>query len=35
MKGYYVDSGYMGYVNGRYILFASESDYREYYLEAA
>lgn len=30
MKGYVVDTGYMGYVNGRYILFASESDYREY-----
>jgi hypothetical protein len=35
MKGYYVDCGYMGYVNGRYILFASEADYRDYYLEAA
>ncbi len=30
MKGYIVDSGYMGYVDGRYILFACEDDYREY-----
>lgn len=30
MKGYVTDSGYMGYVDGRYILFASESDYVEY-----
>lgn len=30
MKGYYVDAGYMGYVEGKYILFASETDYREY-----
>ena len=27
MKGYYTESGYMGYVDGRYMLFASESDY--------
>lgn len=30
MKGYSVESGYMGYVNGRYMLFASEADYLEY-----
>lgn len=30
MKGYVTASGYMGYVNGEYILFASEADYREY-----
>ncbi len=30
MKGYNTDNGYMGYVNGSYILFASEEDYREY-----
>jgi hypothetical protein len=30
MKGYFVDEGYMGLVDGRYRLFASESDYREY-----
>ena len=30
VKGYIVDSGYMGYVDGRYILFACEDDYREY-----
>ena len=29
MKGYYVQEGYMGMINGRYRLFASESDYRE------
>lgn len=30
MKGYTTASGYMGYVNGEYILFASEADYLEY-----
>ena len=30
MKGYSVREGYMGLVEGTYILFASESDYEEY-----
>ena len=30
MKGYYVEGGYMGYVDGRYMLFAGEEDYFEY-----
>lgn len=30
MKGYNVESGYMGFVEGVYILFASESDYLDY-----
>ena len=30
MKGYNTDNGYMGYVDGGYMLFASESDYAEY-----
>ena len=30
MKGYIVNNGYMGYIGGRYQLFASEGDYREY-----
>lgn len=30
LKGYVVDNGYMGYVNGTYRLFATESDYREW-----
>lgn len=30
MKGYAVASGYMGLVEGEYMLFASEEDYREY-----
>ena len=30
MKGYFVKDGYMGYINGVYMLFADESDYREY-----
>ncbi len=30
MKGYITANGYMGYVEGRYILFASEEDYWEY-----
>ena len=29
MKGYFVVAGYMGYVDGEYVLFADESDYRE------
>ena len=31
MKGYYVNDGYMGYINGKYMLFADESDYIEYF----
>ena len=30
MKGYNTSEGYMGLVDGKYILFASEADYREY-----
>ncbi len=30
MKGFHTGDGYMGYVEGRYILFASEIDYYEY-----
>ena len=30
MKGYNTENGYMGYVDGEYVLFASENDYREY-----
>lgn len=30
MKGYTTSAGYMGLVEGTYILFASEEDYREY-----
>ena len=30
MKGYNTASGYMGLVDGSYMLFASEEDYREY-----
>lgn len=30
MKGYITFDGYMGYVNGNYMLFASESDYADY-----
>ncbi len=29
MKGYYTSYGYMGYVDGKYRLFATESDYIE------
>lgn len=35
MKGYNTDCGFMGYVDGRYILFASEGDYMEYKREQA
>ena len=30
MKGYLVYGGYMGFVEGEYILFASEGEYEEY-----
>ncbi len=30
MKGYVTASGYMGLVDGRYILFVSEEEYLEY-----
>lgn len=30
MKGYVVSNGYMGMVEGCYMLFASEEDYLEY-----
>ena len=30
MKGYSTGNGYMGLVEGRYILFASESEYYDY-----
>ena len=35
MKGYAVESGYMGYVNGTYMLFASETEYLEFMREVA
>ncbi len=30
MKGYYVADGYMGFVGGHYMLFASEAEYYDY-----
>ena len=30
MKGYNTEIGFMGYVDGRYILFSCEEDYNEY-----
>ena len=30
MKGYAIENGYMGFVDGGYQLFASESDYIEW-----
>jgi len=30
MKGYYTAYGYMGYVDGKYQLFATESEYIDY-----
>lgn len=33
MKGYYVSTGYMGYVEGKYMLFESETAYRDYMKE--
>lgn len=33
MKGYNTENGYMGYVDGSYYLFASESDYYDVYYD--
>ena len=33
MKGYVVENGYMGYLDGKSVLFADESDYEEVYEE--
>ena len=33
MKGYPVPAGYMGFINGTYVLFATEQDYVETYRE--
>ena len=30
MKGFVTQSGFMGYVDGRYVLFADEGDYLEW-----
>lgn len=30
MKGYSTQTGYMGFVDGQYILFSCEEDYRDY-----
>lgn len=30
MKGYYTQAGYWGCVDGEYMLFASEEDFRDY-----
>ena len=34
MKGYNTENGYMGYVGGEYLLFASEADNREWMEES-
>lgn len=33
MHGYFTNNGYVGYVNGIPMLFASESDYYDYMME--
>ena len=30
MKGYYTQAGYWGFVDGKYMLFASEADFLDY-----
>ncbi len=35
MKGYDTASGYMGLVEGRYVLFVSEAEYADYLREEA
>lgn len=32
-KGYLIESGYMGLVNGEYMLFETEEAYKEYLFE--
>lgn len=34
MRGYNTSEGYMGWVDGFYMLFSCESDYREYMEES-
>ncbi len=34
MKGYNVANGYMGYINGHYRLFSTESEYEEFFLDS-
>lgn len=34
IKGYFTYRGYMGYVNGKYMLFETEQAYLEYLEEA-
>jgi len=34
MKGFFTSEGYMGYIDGSYMLFADEDDYREFYTAA-
>ena len=31
MKGYNTSNGYMGFVDGRFLLFCCESEYEEYF----
>ena len=31
MKGYYLPFGYMGWMGDRYVMFATEEEYREAY----
>lgn len=33
MKGYYISYGYMGFINGKYRLFATEEEYIETFRE--
>ena len=33
MKGYVTSNGYMGYVDGQYILFASDKEYFEFMVD--
>lgn len=33
MKGYYISYGYMGFINGKYRLFATEEEYIEAFRE--
>lgn len=34
MKGYYVPYGYMGFIQGKWLLFSTETEYIEVYTES-
>ena len=33
MRGYMTQTGFIGYINGKWILFATETEYEEYFCQ--